>query len=136
MSCDEEFGLFLIASPNYYEIPAPEPGFELPNQQIFICSDGGVRWYEEVPLTRLQVFQNFLTDNTQFKGLTPQSIPIIFGTNYTSITDILPINDFSAQFFLPDFIDDTEFYVAWNPALSTQQFIDDAYASGWVMAFP
>lgn len=135
MNCSEEFGLFLTASPNYFEIPAPEPGFELPYQQIFICSDGGIRWYQEAQPSRLQVFQNYLTTYPQFKGLTPASIPIIFGTNYTSITDVIPINDINAQFFLPNFIDDTEFYVAWNPALSTQQFIDDAYANGWVMVF-
>ena len=133
MTCSEEFGLFLTANPTYFEIPEPDPDYATIYQQIFICSDGGVRWYEQPPPTRLQVFQDFLAQFPQFKGFNPSSIPAIFGTNYNSITDVIPVNDFNAQFFLPGFIDDSEYYVAWNPALSPESFVDTAYASGWVM---
>lgn len=113
MSCSEEFGLYLTANPQYYEVFPPEDPEAPFFAQYFICSNGEIRRYDNVPVTRYQAFIDFLTQNPQYGGLTDEG-RIAFGvTGEPTQTLFSP----GSGFFLHNYIDASEYYIWFDPAI-------------------
>jgi len=69
VSCGQEFGDFLAANPTYTEIPDPGPGNLDFYNQIFICTDNGVRFYNKPQPTCFEELISFLQSNINFGAL-------------------------------------------------------------------
>ena len=76
MSCDEEFGLFLTANPTYVAY-GDLPNDDNNDNQVFRCSDNGIRRYYRPTITPdcdIALAQ-FLIDNPQFVETTLNGEP-------------------------------------------------------------
>jgi hypothetical protein len=116
VSCSEEFGNFLGANPSFTEIADPGEGGLTQYKQIYICIDGGVRFYQMPEPTRYETFIGFLIANPDFRGLTDAG-RIAFGV----VGDPIGISLFAPGlgFYLHNYIDASEYYIIYDPSMIT-----------------
>lgn len=112
VSCSEEFAAFLGANPTFAEIEDPGPGGLTQYKQIYICLDGGVRFYEMPEPSRLEQVMGFLSANPTFGGLTPLGLLEYAGIsgNPVGISLFAP----GSGFYLYNYIDEFEYYVVFD----------------------
>lgn len=69
VDCATEFASFLSANPQYIEVESPENGGP-EFSQLYICIDGGIRYFDNAPVTPFEQFLQLLSTNANFRGLT------------------------------------------------------------------
>lgn len=69
VDCTAEFASFLSANPRYIGVPSPDDGGP-EFSQTYICIDGGVRYFDNAPLTPFEQFVERLSQDLNFRGLT------------------------------------------------------------------
>jgi len=110
--CSVEFANFLGANPTYVEIPDPGEGGLTEFKQIYICLDGGVRFYQIPEPTRLEKVLGFLSVNPNFGGFTPAGLFEYAGISGDPVGSSLFAS--GSGFFLYDYIDASEYYVVFD----------------------
>lgn len=71
--CSVEFANFLGANPQRIGVLPPDQGGP-PFSQTYICLDGGVRYFDNRPLTPFENFLELLSTDPNFRGLTEEGL--------------------------------------------------------------